>query len=214
MPPLAAAAAQAKDESAKLASGPVKPSTNISLFDAREAQQAERTTAKQRSPARGRRSKQLKSYAFSGDFDENGLFFDIGTSGGAHAWRNPAAEPVPDADAAAGRRVLCASSRRSKGDQNQMLFREASTNSDISGWTESYDNSYFAVDLGEGRAVRVTQYTIRQGNGCAKAVNWSLEGSNDAILDATMQPDDRNAKIQSGTWHELCMNQSNVGNFD
>eukprot|EP00937_MAST-01D_sp_MAST-1D-sp2_P000642 g642.t1 len=158
----------------------------ISLFPSSATTDTAAAAAKtvpkpKRERAGGKR--RTRTFTHSGrDFDTEGIIYHIGTSGGAHTWRNPGDPAVarPDADDATGQRVLCSSSQRSKGKDGQMLLREHNSSSDESGWTESIDNAWFAVDLGAKRSVCVSRYTMRQGNGCAKAKNWSLEGSNDA----------------------------------
>ena len=102
---------------------------------------------------------------YSSDFDANGLLYWLGTDGGRSAWRNPMD---------AGRVTVTASSQH-QGTPNMVVGREAQMC-----YTGNDANAWFAVDLGEGRAIQPTHYSLRHWNIAAHALrHWVLEASSD-----------------------------------
>ena len=103
------------------------------------------------------------------DFDTNGVLYHIATEGGARPYANPHA---------AGSVVA---SMSSVGDGSADQFVQHAHPEPVDNFTEDTAGSWMAVDLGEGRALRVARYTLRHdANGCSHVLRrWRLEGSAD-----------------------------------
>ena len=110
-----------------------------------------------------------REFKYARDFDENGLLFHIGTEGGRGPWRNPMQ---------AGLGVTVTSSSQHRGQPHMVVGREG----DLC-YTESKPNSWFAIDLGAGRCIRPTHYTLRHGFGNEqfRLRHWKLQGGNDGV---------------------------------
>jgi len=108
-------------------------------------------------------SKPLQEFIYSFDFDENGVFYFIGSSGRLKPWENPALTG----------KVLAFASSVSSGKVEDLVGRE------ISGFrTRNEVNSFVGVDLGEGRLMRLTAYTLRNGNSSSNTMTcWNLQAS-------------------------------------
>ena len=108
-----------------------------------------------------------REFKYARDFDENGLLFHIGTEGGRGPWRNPME---------AGLGVTVTSSSQGYGQPHMVVGREG-----VSCYTMNALSSWFAIDLGAGRCIRPTHYTLRHGiDGKEyRLVHWKLQGGND-----------------------------------
>ena len=88
----------------------------------------------------------------------------IGTKGNTVEYENPTMS-----------KVSVSSSSEVKGDINEFVGRNI-----VNIRTENKNESYFTVDLGEGRYVIPSSYAIRNRNGTTHIMlNWSFEGSMD-----------------------------------
>ena len=102
------------------------------------------------------------------DFDTNGVLYHLATEGGARPYANPHA---------AGRVVASMSSVHGGSAD---LFVQHAHPRPVQNFTEDTAGSWMAVDLGEGRALRVGRYTLRNDvNGGWALRHWRLEGSAD-----------------------------------
>ncbi|KAH3763676.1 E3 ubiquitin-protein ligase Ufd4 [Pelomyxa schiedti] len=106
------------------------------------------------------------SLEYTHDFDENGLFYCIGTSNKKEEWTNPAHRG----------RVRIACSSQEKGDVFDILDRNPREF-----WTADVPASWVCINLGSGRSFVPNYYTLRHGcNSKADCLrNWLLQGSND-----------------------------------
>jgi hypothetical protein len=107
---------------------------------------------------------------FQSNFDENGVLYYIGTSGGQENYQNPHES---------GKVVVSASSM---GQGHVKNFVQHKHGSGIYNHTQNSANSWFMVDLGVNRALRLKHYCLRSDNRRSnhKCRNWRIEGSNDA----------------------------------
>lgn len=106
-------------------------------------------------------------FLYEYDFDENGALYYLGSFGKKRLWQNPHQ---------LGQLQAFASSVGA-GTVDMFVGRVA-TNCR----TQNEPFSYFGVDLGEGRALLPTCYTIRNRNSTTHVLmNWHLEGSNDKV---------------------------------
>ena len=105
------------------------------------------------------------SFDYSFDFDENGLFYFLGTSGGRKLWQN----------AHLSGQVHAFASSIGFGSVNDLVGRKC-----VNLRTLNEPFSFFGVDLGEGRKIMPTCYTIMNRNSSTHVLmNWHFEGSND-----------------------------------
>jgi hypothetical protein len=105
------------------------------------------------------------SFDYSFDFDENGLFNFLGTSGGRKLWQNPHLIG----------QVHAFASSIGFGSVNDLVGRKC-----VNLRTLNEPFSFFGVDLGEGRKIMPTCYTIMNRNSSTHVLmNWHFEGSND-----------------------------------
>ena len=112
---------------------------------------------------------------FSSAFDTNGALYHIATQGGARPYRNPHT---------AGDVVVSSS-------KSWQCFRASVLVDHLS---ESYHNyvdgedSWVAVDLGEGRSLRLDHYCLRSDSFATyKLRNWNLQGTNDGVEWTTLR---------------------------
>jgi hypothetical protein len=105
-----------------------------------------------------------QEFVYSFDMDENGLFFFLGTSGKQRNWENPVV----------GEKVLTFCSSVSSGKVEELAGRE------LNGFrTKNEINSFVGVDLGEGKMLRVTAYTLKNGNSTSNTmICWNFQASN------------------------------------
>jgi len=116
-----------------------------------------------------------EQFTFDHSFDQNGVLYWLGTNQGTERYVNPhlRGEVVADCSDLWGGRSTAALARIV---QNQPSFQSKTV-------TSGRANSWFAVDLGQGRAMVVDHYCIRHGFGDPGAAirNWRLEGSHDGL---------------------------------
>jgi hypothetical protein len=106
-------------------------------------------------------------FLYEYDFDENGALFFLGSFGKKRLWQNP--HQIGQVQAFA--------SSIGAGTVDLFVGRIA-TNCR----TQNEPFSYYGVDLGEGRGLLPTCYTIRNRTSTTHvALNWHLEGSNDKV---------------------------------
>lgn len=111
--------------------------------------------------------KPLIEFTYVYDFDENGIFFYLGTLGGKASYVNPHIL----------QQVKVFSSSLAKGYIYDLVGRNL-----VNLRTLNEFNSFFGVDLGEDRFLIPTAYTLRNRNSSSHVLlNWVLEGSNDKI---------------------------------
>eukprot|EP00347_Sterkiella_histriomuscorum_P004984 403358342 len=104
-------------------------------------------------------------FIYEHDFDENGALYFLGSYGKKKMWQNPHLIG----------QVQSFASSVGAGTVDNFVGRIA-TNCR----TQNEPFSYFGVDLGEGRQLVPTCYTIRNRNSTTHVImNWHLEGSND-----------------------------------
>ena len=109
--------------------------------------------------------KPIFKYEF--DFDENGVFFYLGTQGKKELYKNPAEIGL----------VKVFSSSLGKGKLSDFVGRNL-----VNLRTENEENSFFGVDLGENRYLIPSCYSIKNRNSSSHVMLcWNLEGSNDKI---------------------------------
>lgn len=101
------------------------------------------------------------------DFDENGIFYYLGSLGKSSIFRNP--HEIGQ--------IKVLSSSLGKGKLSDLVSREM-----LNLRTLNEPNSYFGVDLGEERFLIPTCYSIRNRNSSSHVMmNWVLQGSNDKL---------------------------------
>ena len=123
-------------------------------------------------------------FKYEYDFDENGVFFHLGTMGKLSPYRNPYE---------IGQVKVFASSL-GKGQLGDFVGRNL-----VNLRTLNEENSFFGVDLGEERFLIPSAYSIRNRNSSSHVMLcWNLEGSNDKInfevLDTRIFSNNTNAK--------------------
>ena len=101
------------------------------------------------------------------DFDENGVFYYLGTMSIITNWRNP--------NVIGQIKVFCSS--LGKGRLSDFVGRDQ-----VNLRTMNEPQSYFGVDFGEERTIIPTAYSIKNRNSSSHVLLcWQLEGSNDRI---------------------------------
>lgn len=105
-----------------------------------------------------------KEFVYSYDFDDNGLFYYLGSSGKTRPWANPHILGL----------VCVFASSVGFGKIEEFVGR-ASGNLR----TSNDPSSFIGVDIGLGRQFTPTAYTLRNRNSNSHVcLNWQLEGSN------------------------------------
>ena len=106
-------------------------------------------------------------FTFQFPFDEAGALYYLGSAGKTRLYQNPHAVG----------QVEAFSSSIASGHPEDAIGRVA-----VDCQTGNKPFSYFAVDLGEGRQLLPTCYSIRNRNATTHVMlNWHFEGSNDKI---------------------------------
>ena len=123
-------------------------------------------------------------FKYEYDFDENGVFFHLGTMGKLSPYRNPNE---------IGQVKVFASSL-GKGQLGDFVGRNL-----VNLRTLNEENSFFGVDLGEERFLIPSAYSIRNRNSSSHVMLcWNLEGSNDKmnfeVLDTRIFSNNTSAK--------------------
>lgn len=113
-----------------------------------------------------RRQSYGRLFQWSSDFDKKGVLYYLGTHEYRTEWQNPFAAKLVDVTW----------SSLEKGRSPNIFEREPSEC-----WTQDVPSSWFTVDLGAGRSLRITAYTLRHGGGTKQDLirNWTLKGSVD-----------------------------------
>jgi hypothetical protein len=103
-------------------------------------------------------------FSYTADFDQQGVFFYIGQDCGKGEYTNPHT---------AGLLTASMSSAYRGGPENVV----GRTNDNAPNYTENALNSWVKVDLGAGRFLRPTAYTLRHGGSSAGNAlrNWRFE---------------------------------------
>ncbi len=109
----------------------------------------------------------LLEFSYNYDFDENGVFYYLGTMGKSTSYENP--HLIQQAKAFY--------TSLGKGNISDFIGRDL-----VNLRTLNEPFSFFGVDLGEDRYLIPTAYTIKNRNSSSHVMfNWVLEGSNDKI---------------------------------
>ena len=138
----------------------------------------------------GQKQLQKTAFEYSYDFDENGSFYYLGTHGDSKIWQNPHSI----------NQVQAFASSIGFGSVQDFVGRKC-----VNLRTLNEPFSFFGVDMGEGRKLLPTCYTIMNRNSSSHVLmNWHLEGSNDklnwTILDRRVYMPDQ---LESGDYqHE------------
>lgn len=113
-----------------------------------------------------RRQSYGRLFQWSSDFDKKGVLYYLGTHEYRTEWQNPLIAKLVDVTW----------SSLEKGRPPAIFEREPSEC-----WTQDVPSSWFTVDLGVGRSLRITAYTLRHGGGTKQDLirNWTLKGSAD-----------------------------------
>jgi len=107
------------------------------------------------------------SFDYNYDFDENGVFYFLSTEGGRKIWQN--SHLIGQVQAFA--------SSIGFGTVQDLVGRKC-----VNLRTLNEPFSFFGVDLGEGRKILPTCYTIMNRNSSTHVLmNWHFEGSNDKL---------------------------------
>jgi hypothetical protein len=105
----------------------------------------------------------LREFVYSYDFDENGAFFHLATRNRIEEWKNPHSTGT----------VTCFSSSISYGKIEDLAGRTLSNFR-----TKNEVNAFVGVDLGFNRALKVTAYTVKNGNSSSNTmISWVFQGS-------------------------------------
>ena len=106
-------------------------------------------------------------FKYEYDFDENGIFYYLGTKGKIVPYKNPHE---------IGQIKVFASSL-GKGNLSDFVGRNL-----VNLRTQNEENSFFGVDLGNERFLIPSSYSIKNRNSSSHVMLcWNLEGSNDKI---------------------------------
>eukprot|EP00347_Sterkiella_histriomuscorum_P013958 403362705 len=110
---------------------------------------------------------QLIEFHYDHDFDENGALFYLGSYGLKRSWQNPHALGL----------IHCFASSIGGGKVEDIAGRQV-----VNCRTLNEPFSFFGIDLGEGRHLVPTCYSIRNRNSQTHVLmNWHFEASNDKI---------------------------------
>ena len=127
-----------------------------------------------RIPLEGKRlSKRIGvPFEFESNFDENGVLYSIGTSGGQEDYQNPHKS---------GKVVVSASSMSRTHGALKNFVQHQHGGSNVSNYTNDSPNSWFMVDLGVSRSLQLNHYCLRsdEHSDLLKIRNWRIEGSDD-----------------------------------
>ena len=134
-------------------------------------------------------------FKYEYDFDENGVFFYLGTLGRKTYCRNP--NDIGQ--------VKVFSSSLGKGNLSDFVGRNL-----VNLRTQNEENSFFGVDLGQERFLIPTSYSIKNRNASSHVMlSWNLEASNDKInfeiLDTRIFTYDNNINMQKNLEKERNM---------
>eukprot|EP01122_Echinamoeba_exundans_P003708 TRINITY_DN13784_c0_g1_i1.p1 TRINITY_DN13784_c0_g1~~TRINITY_DN13784_c0_g1_i1.p1 ORF type:complete len:464 (-),score=96.24 TRINITY_DN13784_c0_g1_i1:51-1442(-) len=125
------------------------------------------------SPA-SRRVKRRTSYGrlfqYSNDWDNRGVIYFFGSAKYKQPFQNPMLGPRPE--------IVVSFSSLEKGTPSAVLERDPREV-----WTQDVPSSWVQIDLGEGRRLKLTAYTIRHGVSSKQDFirNWSLKASIDGV---------------------------------
>jgi E3 ubiquitin-protein ligase HECTD1 len=128
--------------------------------------------ARTKSPMPGRSespSHKPQDFTFQSDFDQNGVFYFLGTNGGrAQSWANPADKGLVS--------VTMVPQPAFSGNKNGALSR---TKQRLR--SKQRRNPWLAVDLGPLRKLRLNKYSLRHGGHANEGPlrNWEMQGSHD-----------------------------------
>ncbi|TNV84937.1 hypothetical protein FGO68_gene49 [Halteria grandinella] len=106
-------------------------------------------------------------FVYDHDFDENGVFFYLGTYGYKRAWQNPHTLGL----------VQAFTSSIGGGRVEDIVGREV-----VNCRTLNEPFSFFGIDLGIGRQLAPSCYSLKNRNSLTHVLlNWHFEASNDRI---------------------------------
>ncbi|CDW80143.1 e3 ubiquitin-protein ligase hectd1 [Stylonychia lemnae] len=109
----------------------------------------------------------LIEFIYDHDFDENGALFYLGTYGLKRPWQNPHALGL----------IHCFTSSIGGGRVEDIAGRQV-----VNCRTLNEPFSFFGIDLGEGRHLIPTCYSLRNRNSSTHVLmNWHFEASNDKV---------------------------------
>jgi hypothetical protein len=145
---------------APLVTSSASSNANIALWSSN-------TTLSSPGAARERRRQSYgRLFQWSSDFDTKGVLYYLGTKEYRSEWQNPFTQKLVD----------ITWSSLEKGKPSAIFERDPSEC-----WTQDVPSSWFTVDLGSGRSLRITAYTLRHGGSNKQDLirNWTLKGSVD-----------------------------------
>ena len=144
------------------------------------------------------------AFDYNFDMDENGCFYFLGTNGGTKIWQNP--HTIGQVQAFA--------SSIGFGNVSDLVGRRC-----VNLRTLNEPFSFFGVDLGEGRKLLPSCYTIMNRNSSTHCLmNWHFEGSNDKLnwtildrrvyLPSQLDNPDPNAQVDEEIVEAICQKQA------
>ena len=134
----------------------------------------------------------------------NGVITWIATNCGTTGWENPTI----------GKKVRITVSSEEKGDPSVLLDSE-----EAELWTKDVPSSWFCIDLGEGRKVTPTYYTLRHGGNYKgdSLRHWDLQGSLDGENWVVLSRHNNDASLNSPfavhSWPVILPLDIKVNNF-
>ncbi|NBU23936.1 MAG: hypothetical protein EBS38_08575, partial [Actinobacteria bacterium] len=146
------------------------------------------------------------------DGDSNDLFFWLGTNGYSQDWANPAPNANPTAPTNYTNNAHCFLTASTYGGGNIFALCDRTT---TSFFTNNVSGSWVKVDLGTGRSLSCSNYSIRNPNVSTDALrNWVLEGSNDDTNWTTVDSRTSDTSLSgSGAWANFTCNQGVTTSF-
>ena len=137
-----------------------------------------------------------KCFEYESDFDENGIFYALGTRFGTTAYTNPAKIGLIDLN----------STNMYTGNVLNFTGREK-----VGSYTKDEDGSFFSIDLKQYR-VKPNAYTLRNSNyGSYHLKSWNFEGSNNGktwhVLKEHKDDSSLNGNYKSKTWQLANVNE-------
>ena len=116
---------------------------------------------------------------FSSAFDTNGALYHIATQGGARPYRNPHT---------AGDVVVSSSKSEGNFRASVLVDHISEPCKNFKSVVSGESNRWVAVDLGEGRSLRLDHYCLRSDNYAThKLRSWNLQGTNDGVEWTTLR---------------------------
>lgn len=120
-----------------------------------------------KSTVKSNKSENSVNFIYDHDFDENGVFYYLGTEGGRTPFRNP--HEIGQ--------IRVFSSSLGKGKLSDLVNREL-----VNLRTQNEPNSYFGIDIGQDRQLIPSCYSImNRASSSHVMLCWQLEASTDRV---------------------------------